>query len=927
MPSKLVIVESPAKIKKLQSFLGSDYSVMASYGHFRDLDPKKLSVHLDDDFKPDYSVSSGKQNVVRELKSKMKNCQTVYLASDFDREGEAIAWHIKEVLKLKSSNAKRIVFTEITKTAILHAIDNPTTINVNMFYAQQARRVLDRIIGYLISPILWKQIQSSYTRNKSLSAGRVQSVLVKLVMEREEEIKKFESSPYFKISGSFAYPTSQKDSCALPAELNKEKEITTLEEAQKILEFCQEADFWIDDVKTRHTKRQPPLPFITSSLQQEASQKLGMSPKDTMSIAQKLYEKGKITYMRTDSLVLSEEAHSGIKSKVNKEFGSEFYQKNKKTCGNDKQKHKQKGKDKEKGKDNNAQEAHEACRPTNFEVHSVESDSSISYRENRLYKLIWSRTMMSQMKPAECDITSIKIKMKQGKTTHKYHFMSKKEVITFLGYLMITEFMKNNHQVVDSEGEGESEDEGISDNNKHVNQNLTEELVTVEIQKGKDVTYQKIQAEEKLTKPPQPHYHEASLIKKLDELGIGRPSTYATMISNVQDRNYVEKKTVKAQEKKMNKLVLYQDNITTQKGKVKIGGEKDKLFPTNLGEIVNKFLLEHFPEILDYKFTAEVESKLDAIAQGNIAWQEVVRETYEKIKPKLEEMNVSLTAEKDKYRRELGTDPQTGDILTTYIGKFGPVVQCKNEVTDKMRFAPLGDLKMETVTLEQALKLFMYPKSLGSYRKKEVMLCKGQYGFYLKYNKKNISIPSNVNSNPEEGGNIPSTIQPENLSLQEAKKIITDFNNTEKGTQTVEYEGQTISIKTGKFGPYFNYQGKNYSIYKTYDVANLTPEDIKKIMEYKKKQYSGKKPMKKEEKKSPDESKDKDKPKDKTKKDKTNVQPKKDKPKKDKPKKDKPKKDKTNDKEKTKDKENTKDNTKDKTKEKKKKKIQKKKSD
>ena len=834
MPSNLVIVESPAKIKKLQSFLGSDFTVLASYGHFRDLDPKKLSVNLTNNFEPDYSVSSGKQNVVRELKSHMKKCSMVYLASDFDREGEAIAWHIKEVLKLNSSNSKRIVFTEITKNAILQAVDNPTTINVNMFYAQQARRILDRIIGYLISPILWKQIQSSYTQRKSLSAGRVQSVVVKLVMDREEEIKKFESSPYFKISGNFDYEKS-----TLQADLNKEKEITSLEESRNILEFCQDADFWIDDVKTRKTKRQPPLPFITSSLQQEASQKLGMSPKETMSIAQKLYEKGKITYMRTDSLVLSLEAHQAIKEKVEKEFGNDFYQQNKKTVGGgqpDSKKSKGKDKKKKKEENNNAQEAHEACRPTNFQVPSL-SDASISYRENRLYKLIWGRTIMSQMKPAEADITSIKIKMKQGDTTHKYHFISKKEVITFLGYLNVTEYLKNLGSG-NQENESSNEEEGVEEEQD-------DDILTVEIKKGKSVTYQKITADEKLTKPPQPHYQEASLIKKLDELGIGRPSTYATMISNVQDRNYVEKKTIKAKEKEMQKLILQKNKIKQKTEKVKIGGEKDKLFPTNLGEIVNRFLVEHFPQILDYQFTAHVENQLDAVAQGYIEWVEVVREIYEKIRPKLEEMNVSLTQEKDKYKRELGIDPQSGATLTTYIGKFGPLVQFKNEITDTIRFAPLGDLKMQEITLEEALKLFVYPKSLGEYKKKEVQLCKGKFGFYLRHDGKNISIPKPDNTPEGEGVNSANglkkkePINPETMTLKDAKKIIADSFKAYKEHQLdyVDDKGTTITItvKKGQYGPYFNYQGKNYSIYKTYDADNLTEEDVKKILSYKKK--------------------------------------------------------------------------------------------
>ena len=799
----LVIVESPAKIKKLQSFLGSDYIVIASYGHFRDLDPKKLSVNLEERFEPEYIISDSKKNVVREFKTQMKKCQTVYLASDYDREGEAIAWHIKEVLKLKPESSKRIVFTEITKSAILNAVKSPTQIDTNMFYAQQARRVLDRIIGYLISPILWKQIQSSYQERKSLSAGRVQSVIVKLVIEREEEIKKFESSNYFKISGNFNYKKSN-----LYAELNKEKDFTSLEKTNKFLELCKEAEFYIDDIKTRKTKRQPPMPFITSSLQQEASNKLGMSPKDTMSIAQKLYEKGYITYMRTDSLVLSEEAHQNIKDKVLQEFGEEYYLKNKKTVGGG-NKEKEKGKAKKskakaKTKENEekkTQDAHEACRPTKFNKNSLTEDESISYRENRLYKLIWNRTMMSQMKPVECDITSIKIKIKKDGKVNTYHFISKKEVITFLGYLKVTEFQKSGAEEVENEEDND------------------DEPLQIEIKKGELVKYQNITAIEKMTRPPNAHFNEASLIKKLDELGIGRPSTYATMISNVQDRNYVEKKTVVGEEKKMKKLVLQKNKVKETEEKVKVGGEKDKLFPTNLGEIVNRFLLEHFSEILDYQYTAHVENQLDSVAQGILEWQDVIQETYEKIKPKLEEMNVSLTKEKDKYRRILGEEPESGHELVTYIGKFGPLVQMKDLEQDKVRFAPLGDLKMEEVTLEQALKLFKYPFSLGKYKKKDIMLSKGKYGIYLKYNKKNYSI---------------GELEEAELTLEVAQKIIVSSSQEQPETKIKYLDGE-IAVKTGKFGPYFIYQGKNYSIYKTYDSSNLSEEDITKIIGYKNK--------------------------------------------------------------------------------------------
>ena len=802
----LVIVESPAKIKKLQSFLGSDYIVIASYGHFRDLDYKTLSVDLENNFEPEYVISDSKKNVVREFKSKMKSCQTVYLASDFDREGEAIAWHIKEVLKLKESCSKRIVFTEITKTAILNAIQNPTTINLNMFYAQQARRVLDRIIGYLISPILWKQIQSSYKEKKSLSAGRVQSVLVKLVIERELTIKEFESSNYFKITGNFAYQNTN-----LFAELNNDKDFTSEKKSNKFLEECSESEFNLDDIKTRQTKRNPPKPFITSSLQQEASSKLGINPKDTMSIAQKLYEKGHITYMRTDSLALAQEALDNIKSKVLEEFGEEYYQRNDYSNKEkkDSSKKSKKSKKDQVGKDEKkTQEAHEACRPTNFAKHTLAEDDSISYRENRLYKLIWNQTVMSQMKPAECDITTIKIKLKKDKKVNKYYFVSKKELITFLGYLKVLEFQK---AVPEMDNDNEDNDNDI---NSNTNEDI-EDLQSIELKVGDSVTYTKITALEKYTKPPQGRYNEASLIKKLDELGIGRPSTYATMISNVQDRNYVEKKTVVGEEKEMCKLVLT-TQIDKSQEKVKVGGEKDKLFPTDLGEIVNKFLLEHFGEILDYQFTAHVENQLDLVAQGSLTWQEVISETYNKIKPKLEEMKISPEKEKDKYKRVLGNDPITKGEIVTYIGKFGPLVQLKDTENDTVKFAPLGDIKMEELTLEQALQLLQYPKTLGQIKKKDIILAKGKFGLYLKYNKKNFSI-----------GDLG-----EEINLKQAKEIIL---KEDKPETTLRYQDKEVILKEGKFGPYLVYEKKNYSIYKTYDSTNLSEEDIKKIIEYKSK--------------------------------------------------------------------------------------------
>ena len=811
---KLVVCESPAKIKNIQKYVGDKYIVVASYGHISDLNKKQLSVDLENNFEPTYIVSDGKEKVVRDLKQHMKQCDVVYLASDYDREGEAIAWHIAQALKLKPENSKRIIFTEITKSAILNSIANPTSIDINMFHSQQARRVLDRIIGYLISPILWKQIQSSYKEKKSLSAGRVQSVVVKLIIERENEINKFESQPYFRITGDFLVSKIN-----LKGELNSEKNIDSKKKALKFLTKCQTGEFFIDEIKTKNTKRKPPQPFITSSLQQEASSKLGISPKETMAIAQKLYENGHITYMRTDSLILSDEAHQKIKDKVIGEFGEDYYHQTK-----------------SKSQDKNAQEAHEACRPTDFTKNSLHSKSNITYRENRLYKLIWNRTIMSQMKPADVKITSIKIKLRNEEKIHKYHFISKQEFITFDGFLKVNEYQKQQFEKeILGKDKKNVENVNVKDENDNDNTNENDEDndnqqldLTIDdlkkIKKDSKVSYTNIKAEEKFSKAPQARFTEASIIKKLDELGIGRPSTYATMVSNVQDRNYIVKKSIPGKE--VDSAILTISNTDTNEIKEKIikqkkGGEKDKLFPTDIGEIVNKFLLDNFPEILDYKFTAHIENQLDEIAKGNIEWHQVVGETYEIIKPKLEEMKVSLISEKDKYKRVLGNCPDTDYEVLTYIGKFGPLVQLKDPNNNETRFSPLGDLKMEDVTLEQALQLLKYPLNIGEYKKKDILISKGKYGFYIKYNKKNYTIGEDYN--------------PEELTLKDARKIIKEKDEEVKSnSKSVEYKGEKLDIKSGRYGPYLTYKGKNYSIYKTYDIDNLSEEDITKIISYKK---------------------------------------------------------------------------------------------
>ena len=795
----LVICESPAKIKKIQSFLGDSYIVKASFGHIRDLEKKNISVDLENGFTPTYVVSDGKDKVVRDLKSEMKKCDKLWLASDFDREGESIGWHIQNVLKVPSEKTKRIIFTEITKKAIQEAVKNPTQLDINMFHSQQARRVLDRVIGYLISPILWNQIQSSYKEKKSLSAGRVQSVVVKLIIERENAIKEFEAEPFYKISGTFDLPISKKKSLTLEADYSKE--LDKRKHVDKLLEICKLNKFFVQDIKTKNTTRKPPQPFITSTLQQEASSKLGISPKETMSIAQKLYENGHITYMRTDSLALSDDAREDIKKKVNKEFGEDYYQETK-----------------YKSKDKNSQEAHEACRPCKFSKHTLDGLENISYRENRLYKLIWTRTMMSQMKPAKVEITSIKIGFKdKDDKVNKNNFVSKKEFIVFDGFLKASSVYKKSKETEEEEQveEEEPEIEQLEKDGKKILEKLKKDM---------ECSYVKIQAAQKYSRHSQARFTEASLVKKLDELGIGRPSTYSSMVSTVQDRNYIEKKSIEGKEVKLEIIKLEKGEIEEKEDKTKIGGDKNKLFPTPIGEIVNKFLIDNFPEIIDYQFTAYVEDELDLIAKGEKSWNGIVQEIYDMIKPKLpENATQDAVKEKDKYRRTLGEDPETGLEVLTYIGKYGPLVQLKDTGSNN-KFAPLKDISIEEVTLEQALELLKYPKSLGKYNKKVVTLNRGQYGLYLKYDKKNYSVE-------------------EEMDLKQAKEYLKDKleNPTpaegggEKKSGEIRKIGE-VSIKTGKYGPYFQFKGKNYNIPKSYNPETLTMDEIHELIK-KKKEY------------------------------------------------------------------------------------------
>jgi len=768
----LVICESPAKIKKIQEYLGPNYIVKASFGHIRDLKKKSLSVDLENNFRPTYEISEGKQKVVSELKNEMKKCNKLLLASDFDREGESIAWHIQNVLKIPTERTQRIIFTEITKKALMNSIKNPSKLDINMFFSQQARRILDRLIGFLISPLLWKEIQSSYKEKISLSAGRVQSIVVKIIIDREKLIEDFQSQSYYKIQGCFKIPLSSNNNILLNGDFSEE--MKEKEELNKLFKIWKLNNFFIKNVCTKKTKRNPPKPFITSTLQQDASLKLGMSPKETMSLAQKLYEGGFITYMRTDSLTLSKDALNGIQKIVKKHFGDNYFNETKYT-----------------NKDKNSQEAHEACRPCNFKIFNLDDNDDFSNRANRLYKLIWGRTMMSQMKPADMEIYTINIGFKDEKEK-KYttHFTSKKEFILFEGFLAIEGLLKKEQNDI---------------------KNMNEEKETLKkIEIDKKCSYLQIDSKQKYSKPSKARFTEASLIKHLDELGIGRPSTYSSMITTVQDRKYVEKKNLKGKDMKVELLKLEKGNITEKKEQIKIGADKNKLIPTQIGYIVNKFLLNKYPEIINEKFTVYIEEQLDLIASGEKPWTDIVGEIYNIIKLKLPEQTQNVK-EKDKYKRVLGKCPNTGLEVITYIGKYGPLVQLKGE-GEKNKFGPIGDIKMEDITLELALEILKYPFNMGKYEGKQIQLNKGQYGLYLKYDKNNYSFQND-----------------DDPTLEEAIEIIKLKNKT-----SVERKIGDVSIKNGKYGSYFQYNGKNYSIPKSYDPEKITMNNIQTIIKNKK---------------------------------------------------------------------------------------------
>jgi len=783
--SILVILESPAKcekIKKILKSLGIDAVVKASYGHISDLDKKHLSIDLSD-FKPKYVVNQDKSKVISDLKLHYKRCGKVLLGCDFDREGEAIAWHVSEQLKVPKHQRKRLLFTEITKSGLEKAVNNPVDLDMNMFYAQQARRIIDRLIGYKITPLLWSNIQSSMKKGTSLSAGRVQSVVNKLIIEREEEIKKFNVSSYFKTTGKFLINKNK-----LNAELHQR--ITNKEKAYNLLEICANSTFKVGNVKESISKRNPSPPFITSTIQQEVSSKFRISPKKLMMILQKLYEGGLITYMRTDSTLISEDILDIIEKTVEEKYG-----------------HKYKNRKQYVKKSKNSQEAHEAIRPTDISINKLEEHGGdFTIDHFKVYNLIWRRTVASQMSSAKLENITLTIDIyDEDQKVKDYYFTSKNQKMLFDGFTIVYKPFE------------ESDDENDTEKTKNI--------LVESIKENTIMTMNSIYSVEKYTKPSHLRFTEASLIKKLDELGIGRPSTYSSMVTTVQDRKFVELKDKEGENKKYSILKLKEDTIEESQDKIKVNGEKNKLIPTNIGEIVNTFLCNNFENILNYNFTANLEKNLDLISTGKKDWVNVVRDVYKSFNETVIKLSSNTSLDKNNYRRMLGIDTETNFEVYTYIAKYGPVVQLKNTIDQKKsKFAPLKDIKMDDVTLDQALSLLKYPYVWGKIKNKPVKVCKGKFGLYLKYNETNISL----NGTNEE-----------NLNEHVINNLIT--RNTGGGSSTATTKSnilktinKDIIIKNGQYGPYINYKNKhNIKIYSKIPIKDLTVDDCITIIKKK----------------------------------------------------------------------------------------------
>lgn len=761
MQNNLVIVESPAKAKTIEKFLGTGYKVLSSYGHIRDLKKRAFSIDIADNFKPIYEIPEDKKKVVEELKAEAKKADMVWLASDEDREGEAISWHLFEVLKLKPEKTKRIVFHEITKTAILKAIEHPRDINVDLVNAQQARRVLDRIVGFELSPVLWKKIKPA------LSAGRVQSVAVRLIVDREREIQGFVSEASFRVTAVFDDGNGNE----VRAELNRR--FKTKEEAKDFLEKCIGAEFKIEDITTRPVKKSPAAPFTTSTLQQEAARKLGYTVAQTMMLAQRLYENGLITYMRTDSVNLSELA-LGTSRETIVSFMGERYAKTRQYAT------------KTKG----AQEAHEAIRPTYMANQSVEGTS----QEQRLYELIWKRTLASQMADAELEKTTATISISGMEDV----FVAVGEVVTFDGFLRVYK------ESYDDDAEQESENR------------LLPQLVV-----GQQFTNREIQAVERYTQAP-PRYTEASLVRKLEELGIGRPSTYAPTISTVQQRGYVEKGNREGVQRTYEVLKLTAGKIKESTRTEMTGSEKSKLLPTDVGTVVNDFLMEYFPAIMDYNFTANVEKEFDEVAEGEKPWTGLMEQFYQKFHP-LVEQTLSVKSEHKVGERVLGIDPSSGKPVSVKIGRFGPMAQIGSaEDEEKPRFAQLNkEHSLETITLEEALELFKFPRALGDIDGKPVTVGKGKFGPYIRYENTYVSIPK--------------TVDPLSVTLEEAEQMLKDKQEAEaKKVIKTFAENPDLQILNGRYGPYIAYQKKNYKIPENVEPADLNLDACFKVIELQK---------------------------------------------------------------------------------------------
>jgi len=754
MAKNLVIVESPAKAKTIQKYLGKDFEVKSSFGHIRDLPKKGMGINLEN-FTPDYEISADKKKVVADLKAASKKAETVWLASDEDREGEAIAWHLAQELKLKSENTKRIVFHEITKNAILKAVENPREIDQNLVNAQQARRVLDRIVGFEMSPVLWKKVKPG------LSAGRVQSVAVRLIVEREKEIREFKPVPSYKVEGVFTNLEKQEISAKLKKDFTKEQD------AENFLNQVQNIDFKVLNIDVKPAQRSASAPFTTSTLQQEASNRLGYGVTTTMRVAQRLYEEGYITYMRTDSVNLSQEAINAAKSQILKEFGEEYSQPRNYVT-----------------KSASAQEAHEAIRPTDFGVKSI-GDAQL----NKLYQLIYKRTLASQMANAKLEKTVIEI----GNPELPQHFEAQGEVIIFDGFLRAYGIYKN-------------EDEEQEDGDK----------ILPKVNVGEALAYKKITAVEKFSRPVS-RFTEAGLVKKLEELGIGRPSTYAPTIQTIQNREYVDKREIEPKEREIVKLTLTKTGLKKEILTEKFGGDKNKFVPTDIGIVVNDFLTTNFNEILDYGFTAKVEQDFDEIAKGEEKWKDVLKNFYSSFHPKIED--VGENADRATGERLLGQDPKTGKNVYARIGRFGPMVQIgETDSDEKPIFASLmATQNIVTITLEEALELFKVPFDLQDYEGKTVTVGVGRFGPYVKWGEVFISLPKGEN--------------PLSVDYDRAVAIIEEKKKAD--APVASYKGEPVTKGVGRFGPYLKYQDIYINVPKKYDFENLSQKEVEELIEAK----------------------------------------------------------------------------------------------